>query len=115
METPREEGDRLAELCADKAENESSFNREQAGDLIINYLRQVGQPVSGEVLVNHCVQAGQVPHDARAFGAVFGVLARAKRIVTVGFCTRQKGHGTAGARLWQLVDGEKSNGRVLGE
>jgi hypothetical protein len=44
-----------------------------------------------------------VPHDARAFGAVIGTLARRKKIEAVGFVPRSKGHGTSGGRLWRAV------------
>jgi hypothetical protein len=44
-----------------------------------------------------------VPHDARAFGAVIGTLARRGQIEAVGFVARAKGHGTSGGRLWQAA------------
>lgn len=102
-ETPRDKGKRLGELCTDKAEETTSFDRTQAAEWILDYLRAVGQPVSGEVLVNYCIASGLVPHDARAFGSIFQRLARAGKIESVGTCARQKGHGTAGALLWKVV------------
>jgi hypothetical protein len=44
-----------------------------------------------------------VPHDARAFGAVFLKLKRMGQIEEAGFVARTKGHGTAGGRLWRAT------------
>lgn len=57
-------------------------------------------PQSGEALVAACRRAGIVPEDDRAFGAVFRRLSQQGQIVTVGYTTREKGHGTAGGRVW---------------
>ncbi len=99
----REAGDTAGEACADKAERVAGFDRDAAASAILAFLRGAGGAVSGEVLTNHCVSLGIVPHDGRAFGPVFGALVRRKAIVCVGFGTRVKGHGTAGARLWTLA------------
>ena len=61
-----------------------------------------GRPRSGEEIVDHCQRLGITPHDARAFGAVIGTLARRGQIEAVGFAARRKGHGTAGARVWRV-------------
>jgi len=59
--------------------------------------------MSGEELVDRVQERGLVPHDARAFGAVFGALSRKGLIEAVGFAARRKGHGTSGARLWKAT------------
>lgn len=58
---------------------------------------------SGEVLTDACKAAGIVPaNDDRAFGAVFASLSKAKAIRAIGTVPRRKGHGTAGAIVWEL-------------
>ena len=59
--------------------------------------------VSGEDLTNSCKAAGIVPHDDRAFGAVYAWLVRTGRIRCVGMVARKKGHGTSGGRIWRFV------------
>lgn len=59
--------------------------------------------VSGEELTNSCKAAGIVPHDDRAFGAVYAWLVRTKQMQCVGMIPRTKGHGTSGGRVWRLV------------
>lgn len=59
--------------------------------------------MSGEELVDACQARGLVPHDSRAFGAVFGTLARRGLIEAVGYAPRRKGHGTSGARMWKAT------------
>lgn len=103
MEQSRAKGETAGDLCADKAERVAGFDREAASAAILAFLRSASGPVSGEALTNHCIALGIVPHDGRAFGPVFGALARRKAIVSVGVTTRAKGNGTAGARLWTLA------------
>lgn len=59
--------------------------------------------VSGEDLTNSCKAAGIVPHDDRAFGAVYAWLVRTGQIRCVGMVARKKGHGTSGGRVWRLL------------
>ena len=59
--------------------------------------------VSGEDLTNSCKAAGIVPHDDRAFGAVYAWLVRTGQIRCVGMVARKKGHGTSGGRVWRLI------------
>lgn len=100
----RSEGERLGNLCADKAERAEAQFRERARQFVLDYLRQYGA-TSGEVITDMAVAAGIVPHDARAFGPVFGYLAHKcrRQIVCVGYVPRAKGHGTAGGRVWALA------------
>jgi hypothetical protein len=100
--TPREVGEQSARACASKAERVSDFDTAGAGRFILGWLARYGQ-MSGEQLVDAAQQHGHRPHDARAFGAVFGSLSRRNLIRCVGYCEREKGHGTAGGRVWEAV------------
>jgi hypothetical protein len=88
--------------CVDKAQRKDPEFSRKAEEAILAHLRAVGH-CSGEVLTDVARAHGAVPHDDRAFGAVFMSLARRSRIRTVGFCARTKGHGTSGGRIWGLV------------
>lgn len=100
----REQGIAAGEACTAKAERRG-FDRQAAAEVVITTLQAAGGPLTGEQLVNACLAAGHVPHDARAFGPVIAGLVRHGRIEAVGFAPRQKGHGTAGARLWRIKHG----------
>jgi hypothetical protein len=99
----RAAGEKAADACQAKAEA-AGWDREAAKVVVMSALGRAGGPLSGEQLVNECIAAGIVPHDTRAFGPVIASLARAGRIEAVGFAVRQKGHGTAGARLWAIAN-----------
>lgn len=101
---PRQVGAYLGDLCADKAEEQLAEFRIRARQFVLDYLRQYGA-TSGEVITDMAIAAGLAPHDARAFGPVFAYLAHKNRrqIVCVGLVPRQKGHGTAGWRVWALA------------
>ena len=92
-----------AAACTAKAVQVAGFDTEAARAAILDALTRSGRAMTGEELVDHCQRLGLVPHDARAFGSVFAGLAKNKKIVSVGFAARRKGHGTAGARLWRLA------------
>ena len=97
----REAGRTASEACTAKAmRNDPTFTK-TAQDAILAHLQVVGQ-ASGEVLTDIAIARGARCHDARAFGSVFAGLARKNKIRTVGFCIREKGHGTAGGRIWGL-------------
>ena len=98
----RAAGAKAAEACQAKAEA-AGWDREAAKAVVMSALGRAGGPLSGEQLVNECIAAGIVPHDTRAFGPVIAALARAGRIEAVGFAVRQKGHCTAGARMWKAT------------
>jgi hypothetical protein len=104
-ELARDAGTRAGEACKAKAEA-AGFDSEAAKAVVMAALSRDGEPLSGEQLVNECIAAGIVPHDARAFGPVIASLARAGSITTVGFAARKKGHRTAGARLWKATAAE---------
>lgn len=96
---PRDLGETAGRACTDKAERTTDFDRDAARRFILATLRKNGE-TPGEVLTDLARKAGFVPHDDRAFGAVFGKLARERAIRCVGYCTRRKGHSTAGGRVW---------------
>lgn len=77
--------------------------REAAHTFIVNYLRDHG-PTPGETLTDACLQSGIIPHDDRAFGAVYLVLSRSGIIRKVGLCPRRKGHATSGGNVWDLTE-----------
>ena len=96
---PVSTGLRFGELCAEKAERDLADFRIRARQFVLDYLRAHGA-TAGEVITDMAIASGLDPHDARAFGPVFGYLAHKSRrqIVCVGLVPRQKGHGTAGGR-----------------
>lgn len=104
-ERARDAGTKAGEACKAKAEA-AGFDSDAAKAVVMASLLRAGGPLSGEQLVNECIAAGIVPHDARAFGPVIASLARVGSITTVGFAARKKGHGTAGARLWKATSAQ---------
>jgi len=97
--TPREIGERQAEICAAKAEDDG-WDKDAATAFILHYLTVHG-PTSGEILVEQASKRYPA-HDARAYGSIFGKLSKAGTIIVAGYAKRQKGHGTGGANIWQL-------------
>lgn len=95
-------GEQAMQSCIDHAHRKDPDFSRKAEEAILAHLHAVGQ-CSGEVLTDIARAHGAVPHDDRSFGAVFQSLARRNRIRTVGFCVRTKGHGTAGGRIWGIV------------
>lgn len=98
----RAEGERIATLATDKADRKDASFSELAAEFIEQYLRGREYPVSSEVITNACKRAGITPEDDRAFGGVYLRLSRRGVIEFAGHCTRVKGHGTSGGRLWKL-------------
>jgi len=101
FEAARELGEQAAAACLAKARRADPEFSEKASAAILAHLRVVHQ-ASGEVLVDVAIAMGARPHDSRAFGGVFQGLARKGLIRTVGFCLREKGHGTSGGRVWGI-------------
>ena len=99
-QAPRQAGIDAGAACLKKAE-QRGFDADAARAAVLKLLGD-GQSRTGEEIVDHCQGLGLVPHDARAFGAVIGTLARRGKIEAVGFAARRKGHGTAGARVWRV-------------
>ena len=99
---PATQGHAAAASCAEKAERVSGFDTEAAKSAVLECLTQWPGGRSGEDLTDHCKAKGIVPHNDKAFGAVFGSLSRAGQIVRAGYTLRRKGNGTSGATLWKL-------------
>jgi hypothetical protein len=100
LELPREQGAEAGNRCLDKAER-TGFDAEGARMFVLDYLKAHGAS-NGESITLAAKAAGFKPHDDRAFGPVYAVLARRSLIRCAGFCMRQRGHGTAGGRVWEL-------------
>jgi hypothetical protein len=101
FEASREAGKAASEACTAKALRSDPTFVQKAQEAILAHLRVVGS-ASGETLTNVAIAHGARPHDQRAFGSVFSGLSKKHLIRTVGFCMREKGHGTAGGRIWRL-------------
>lgn len=95
-------GEAAGRACLDKAIAISQTFSDVAKQAILNHLQENGS-ASGEALTNVAIALGAKPHDQRAFGPIFAGLSREGMIRTVGYCTREKGHGTSGGRLWALT------------
>ena len=93
--------DRAIERVAQAAEDRAPGFLDRARAFVVAYLESYG-PTSGEVLTLQCRQAGIIPHDDRAFGPVYSVLARRGVIEKVGTIRRERGHGTAGGNVWAI-------------
>jgi len=98
----REAGSTAADACLNRAERVASFDTEGCKLFLVGWLRRHG-PMSGEALTDAAKEHGYRPIEDRAFGSLYATLARRNLIRCVGFCTRQKGHGTAGGRTWEAV------------
>lgn len=96
-----QEGETAMNACADKAEAETSFSVDECIPIVLAKLAEGA--TTGEVLTWTCKDAGIVPHDDRAFGAVLAKLSRKGLIVKIGSGPRHRGHGTAGATVWSLA------------
>lgn len=96
------ERDRALVRVESKANRTCPNFTDRACTFVEQYLRRHGE-ASSEVVTNACRSAGIIPHDDRAFGAVYMRLSRAGVIVKTGQCIRKKGHGTAGGNIWSIV------------
>lgn len=84
-----------------KAEQHVAEFTVRAAVFVVEYLRAHG-PTSGEDVTLACREAGIVPHDDRAFGAVYLRLSRSGLIEKAGMCARKRGHGTGGGNIWRV-------------
>ncbi len=103
--TPAEVARAVGEVAANRCEaaaEKRGFDSQGAANFILELLKKLG-PCSGEFCVNQAKGAGFQPHDDRAFGAVFQSLVRRGLIRCTGFGMRVKGHGTGGARTWEIA------------
>lgn len=101
LDHARELGRAQAAKCEANAVSQG-WDSAGATEFILAFLREHG-PTSGEVLVSEATKRYR-PHDGRAFGPVFMRLKKAGRIVRCGTAPRTKGHGTAGAIIWKLME-----------
>jgi hypothetical protein len=102
-QTPLQQGIEAAHACHDHAEATTpAFDTARAGAAIMERLRASGFPLSGEDLVDHCIAQGIIPHNPKAFGAVFLSLQRAGSIESTGITRRRKGHGAHGVTVWGI-------------
>lgn len=101
IQIARDRGETMSALACANANNACPDFAARAAKHILAYLEENGES-SGEDITDSCKKAGIVPHDDRAFGAVYASLSRHKLIKPAGFCLRRKGHGTAGGRIWGL-------------
>ena len=92
--------DRAMQQVGQHAEDYEPGFGSRAADLILRLLES--GPMSGEDLSLACKQAGVKPHDDRAFGPVYMVLARRGLIKKVGTVKRLRGHNTGGGNVWAL-------------
>jgi hypothetical protein len=99
MIAAREAGAAAATACAAKAG--ATFTAQAKAEALA-FLAGV-EAASGEAITDVVKSRGVIPHDDRAFGAVYASLAKAGRIKAIGYVPRNKGHGTAGGRLWKLA------------
>jgi len=85
------------------ARNAGEEFRARAREFVLSYLANHGDS-SGEEITDACKEAGIVPPNSdKAFGAVYGSLARRGRIQKCGTCLRRKGHATSGGNVWRLA------------
>lgn len=103
VKAARDRGETLSVIACANAHKACANFSALAAHHIIRYLEEHGES-SGEDITDSCKKAGITPHDDRAFGAVYAALSRNKLIGQVGFCLRRKGHGTAGGRIWGLIE-----------
>lgn len=85
---------------AQVAESAGSSFMSKAAEFVIEHLGR--GPSAGEDITDACKAAGIVPHDDRAFGAVYLKLQRAGKIEKCGMVARRRGHGTSGGSIWRL-------------
>lgn len=83
-----------------KAERHVAEFTVRAAVFVVEYLKAHG-PTSGEDVTLACREAGIVPHDDRAFGAVYLRLSRSRLIEKAGVCARKRWHGTGGGNIWK--------------
>lgn len=102
VNTPIAKRDEALERVEAKATSDDPTFMQRATAFVLKYLGERGE-ASGEKITDACVAAGIEPENHKAFGAVYMTLARSGRIVKVGMCPREKGHGSGGANIWRLA------------
>lgn len=97
----RTAGANAGDACLAKAERVAGFDASGARAFMVGYLETWDQ-ASSENLVAAAKLAGFKPHDDRAFGPVIAGMAKRGEIHQVGTCSRARGNGTSGGRVWAL-------------
>jgi hypothetical protein len=111
LEEARRDGELGMRRAADRAERKAPGFGDRARAFAVEFLKKYGT-ASSESITNACKAAGITPEsDDRAFGGVYFSLARRGYITYVGPCTRTRGHGTGGGRLYQWTGKELTDGR----
>jgi hypothetical protein len=85
-------------LAVAAAAESRGWDAQAACEFVLDYLRRHG-PTASEAIVDAAVDAGHKPHDSRAFGYVFRVLASEGRIAKCGFATRRNGNVCS---MWRM-------------
>jgi hypothetical protein len=99
----RAQGDLFMQRAYRKAVDDQPSFGDMARAFIVAYLATHG-PTSGEILTNACKRAGIKARDDRAMGGVYQKLIRDRSVVVLrSDLPRFRGHGSAGARLYGLV------------
>lgn len=86
---------------AEKAERVEPGFAERAYAFLLSYTTRHAE-FSGEDATDAALAAGIIPHDLRAFGAIYAAAARNHLIRRIGFVPRRRGHGSPGP-LWARV------------
>ena len=95
------EGQHALDLCVEKAEATTNWDTEIAVAIALQVLREHGQ-LDAENIVVEVKERGLVPHDDRAFGAMFRALLNRQLCQRVGQTTRRRGRGTGGNWIYEL-------------
>lgn len=99
----RQEGERGMQFSFDAATSADPSFGARAYAFIVAYVREQAAAlgsVPGEQVTLAAREAGIVPSDDRAFGAIYAKAIRRGEIKVVGFCARVRGHGTSGGKLY---------------
>lgn len=93
-------GEAAMTACFSKASRLDPDFKDKAQKAILAHLNEVKQ-APGETLTHVAKQAGAVPHNDKAFGAIFQSMARGGLIRKMGYCPRAHGHGAPGP-VWGI-------------
>jgi len=100
--TPRQKGAEAEERGADRARRIAPDFTLRARDFVIRYLVEHGRSW-GEDIVDAAKLERITPVDARHWGHVFSGMANKQIRCIRSDGERRKGHGTSGAKQWDLI------------
>jgi len=106
--TARRLGEEQMQLALDATTSTDPGFGARAYTFIVAYVREQAARlggVSGEQVTLAARAAGIAPEDDRSFGAIYAKALRHGAIRVVGYCTRTRGHGGAGGRVYVAGDG----------